>query len=389
MGTLFRRARAGAKSNWIAEFTDHNGERKQKSTRTSDKKTAAQILAHWETEAAKRTSGLIDPRMERFAMQATKPITEHAKQFLASLKSAGRSEVHVDRTEKRLELIIEHQKWSRITDITPEGVDAFAESLRKIDRSNQTVAHYLQVAKQFGRYLSRTGKLPANPLETIQKPNPKSDRRRLRRMLLPAEWVWLRDAAGERAIIYELAIQTGLRSNELRSLHPSHVKHDAKPPHVLVRSGETKDSEIARQYITEPLAAKLAKIKPASKNAFFSLPEPEEMAEMLRTDLAKARATWMKRKGADEKTDPESDFLLPVNHADEGLDFHALRHTCGAWLAVKGVHIKTVQTIMRHKSITLTADTYGHLFPNAEPEAINKMASFLDASGIASTQEPS
>jgi integrase len=42
----------------------------------------------------------------------------------------------------------------------------------------------------------------------------------------------------------------------------------------------------------------------------------------------------------------------------------------GAWLAMKGVHPKTIQTIMRHKTITLTMNTYGHFFPNAEPAAI-------------------
>jgi integrase len=381
MGTLFRRGRNGAKSNWIAEYTDHTGQRQQKSTRTADKKTAAQILAHWETEAAKRTSGLIDPRLERFAMQAVRPVDDHAKQFLASLRTAGRSAVHVDRTEKRLTAILEDQKWVRISDITPEGVEAFATKLQKLDRSHQTVAHYLQTAKQFGRYLARTGKLPANPLETIQKPNPKADRRRPRRMLLPSEWIWLRDASGPRAILYETAIQTGLRSNELRSLHPSNLRLDAKHPHIIVRSGETKDSQDARQFITADLAKKLSSTKPFSKTVFFELPEPEEMAEMLRDDLATARENWQNRKGRNKKADAESDFLLPVNHAKESLDFHALRHTCGAWLAVQGVHIKTVQTIMRHKSITLTADTYGHLFPNAEPEAIDKMSAFLNASG--------
>ena len=41
----------------------------------------------------------------------------------------------------------------------------------------------------------------------------------------------------------------------------------------------------------------------------------------------------------------------------------ALRHTCGAWAALGGAHPKAVQTLMRHSAITLTMDTYGHLFP--------------------------
>ena len=45
------------------------------------------------------------------------------------------------------------------------------------------------------------------------------------------------------------------------------------------------------------------------------------------------------------------------------LVFHSLRHTCGTWLALAGEAPKTIQEVMRHKDITLTMDTYGHLFP--------------------------
>lgn len=45
---------------------------------------------------------------------------------------------------------------------------------------------------------------------------------------------------------------------------------------------------------------------------------------------------------------------------------------------MRGVHPKTIQTVMRHKTITLTMDTYSHLFPEAEPEAINQLRAILD-----------
>ena len=84
------------------------------------------------------------------------------------------------------------------------------------------------------------------------------------------------------------------------------------------------------------------------------------------------------------KHDPEeylrrqqSDFLAAKNHEGEILDFHSLRHTCGAWLAMAGVHPKVVQTIMRHSTITLTMDTYGHLFPGQEAEAIARFPDML------------
>ena len=42
-------------------------------------------------------------------------------------------------------------------------------------------------------------------------------------------------------------------------------------------------------------------------------------------------------------------------------------------------HPKEIQTVMRHSNITLTMDTYGHLFPGQESETVNKLQSvFLE-----------
>ncbi len=54
-------------------------------------------------------------------------------------------------------------------------------------------------------------------------------------------------------------------------------------------------------------------------------------------------------------------------------DFHALRHTCGSWLAAAGIHLKVIQGIMRHSTITLTADRYTKLFKNDQAEGIAQL----------------
>jgi hypothetical protein len=46
-------------------------------------------------------------------------------------------------------------------------------------------------------------------------------------------------------------------------------------------------------------------------------------------------------------------------------------------LAMTGAHPNVVQQVMRHQSITLTMDTYGHLFPGQEAEAIGRMRAML------------
>ncbi|MBI3865403.1 MAG: tyrosine-type recombinase/integrase [Planctomycetia bacterium] len=72
-------------------------------------------------------------------------------------------------------------------------------------------------------------------------------------------------------------------------------------------------------------------------------------------------------------------FLCAKNYDGETFDFHSLRHACGAWLAMAGAHPKAVQAIMRHSTIVLTMDTYGHLFPGQEAETISRLPKMMAA----------
>jgi len=64
-----------------------------------------------------------------------------------------------------------------------------------------------------------------------------------------------------------------------------------------------------------------------------------------------------------------------VDHDGRIIDFHALRHTCGAWAATGGASPKAIQTLMRHSSIMLTLDTYGHLLPDEAEQTVGRMPS--------------
>ncbi len=122
----------------------------------------------------------------------------------------------------------EHE-FQTAADISADGVNHYAADLKSTGKSARTIPSDLTAIKGFTRWLVSSGKLPSVPLATVKKPNPETDRRIERRRLRHDEWHWLRDvtAAGddrfgmsavERVLLYETAIQTGRRSNELRSL---------------------------------------------------------------------------------------------------------------------------------------------------------------------------
>jgi site-specific recombinase XerC len=43
---------------------------------------------------------------------------------------------------------------------------------------------------------------------------------------------------------------------------------------------------------------------------------------------------------------------------------HDLRHTCASLAIGSGANVKIVQTLLGHKTATLTLDRYGHLYPD-------------------------
>ena len=158
---------------------------------------------------------------------------------------------------------------------------------------------------------------------------------------------------------------------------------DADKPFIICKAGQTKNAKDARQYVQPDLADDLAR-HAGSKTpgaAVFNMPRSEDVADMLRADLAAARCEWLKATKHDPKEYEwriQSDFLTEKNHEGEILDFHSLRHTCGAWLAMTGAHPKAVQSVMRHSTITLTMDTYGHLFPGQEADTVARFPDMLN-----------
>jgi len=52
------------------------------------------------------------------------------------------------------------------------------------------------------------------------------------------------------------------------------------------------------------------------------------------------------------------------------LRFHDLRHTHATLLLARGVHPKVVSERLGHASFGITRDTYSHVLPNLQEEAI-------------------
>ena len=178
----------------------------------------------------------------------------------------------------------------------------------------------------------------------------------------------------ERATLYRLAVETGLRAGELASLTRASFALDGERTTVAV---ETAYGKRRRQDVLplrtgtaadfrEFLACKLPDARA------FNVPPSYDTADMLRADLADARAAWLEdaKVPQDRKPREESSFLCYADSAGRVADFHALRHTAGSLLAAAGVHPKVAQAIMRHSDINLTMSRYTHVFRGQQSDAV-------------------
>jgi integrase len=395
MASVFKR---GGKANrggyWYVAWIDHAGKRRTKCLKTTDKAAAERIANKLESDTALRREGVIDATLDATSKESQRSIASHLVDYRAKLHAASRTADHIERTCR---MIQDYGKWSgfvRVSAVTADSVNHYVAKLKSEGLSARTINGRLTAIKSFFRWLSKRHKLPRDPLDSVVKPNPKTDRKLERRALLREEWPFLLRAtesgpvrngmnAADRATLYRLAIQTGLRSNEIRHLGRRNLFLDAEPTFVTCDAGKSKNRQTARQYIDATLAgqlhARIEALKPG-ENLFARLPLSQKVAGMLRKDLAAARKSWI--NDADSPTEAarreRSDFLSAKSHDKKVLDFHALRHTCGAWLALSGVHPKVIQAIMRHSTIVLTMEAYGHLFPGQESDAAAKLALMLD-----------
>jgi len=400
---LFKRSdKPGSPYYVVFWIRSKNGRTKQKwvSTGSEEKSIAKQIAAKIISDAALRFHGIIDPDLERYQKEAARTIEEHLTDFIPRLETrytGAKANVNVVGQLSYIRGFAGFAELETIGDINADSMNRYIVHLADAGKSARTIGAMIGACKHFTSWLRKHGKLRSDPLETIDKPDPDSDRRLNRRMLLPTEWQWLIKAtlkagdryemtATERCLVYRVAIQTGLRVGELRSLKRGSFNLDDKTPYVKADSGTTKNRQTAYQYIDVDLASDLKGLLATKlpSATVFDLPT-KEAAKMLQADLNDARTMWLSEanKNPTERAKrEESYFLKPTNEAGDALDFHSLRHTCGAWLAIRGTQPKVIQSVMRHSTITLTMDTYGHLLEGAQAAAITHAADLTSVPNI-------
>ena len=295
---------------------------------------------------------------------AGKPLSIHLDEFHASLRAKGTTAQQARQVTSRARRIIEGCKFRSWTEIQASNVERYLSGLR--DHGNgisaQTSNGYLQAIKQFGKWMVADRRATESPVEHLKAMNARTDRRHDRRPLELDEVRRLlsttqaserrcKMSGHERALLYRLAIETGLRANELRSLKVSSFDLDGCT--VSVRAAYSKRRREDTLPLRPDTAAELKTLfttKTPEARA-FNMPGKHKVAPMLRRDLEDTGIPW-------------------EDEAGRYADFHALRHTTGSFLAAVGVHPKVAQQILRHSKMDLTMSVYTHTLHGQESAAV-------------------
>lgn len=160
---------------------------------------------------------------------------------------------------------------------------------------------------------------------------------------------WLRD-------VIQVAVATGLRRGELAALRWADVDLDDGRIHVRHR-GDFKTKGNAERRV------------PLVGDALDTLRRMDED----RTDDLDG-PVFVDRRGLPVRPDRMTKrfkTMAGVAGLDERVRFHSLRHTCGAWLSMKGVPMRIIQAILGHSSISVT-ERYSHLAPETLDQAMQQ-----------------
>jgi len=313
--------------------------------------------------------GLLNP--DRVA--AGKPLSEHLHDFAKFLRDRGNTEKHVRLVSMRAQKAIEGCGFVQWTDITADKVMAYLDALRAGGEGigAQTFNFYLQAVKQFCRFMVKTRRASESPLVGVEGLNVRTDRRHDRRALTVDELRRLLDVTRngakhhgmtgpERAMLYKLAVETGLRAGELRSLTKASFHLDTARPSVTVSAAYSKN----RTEADIPLKADMAEeLRPFLASRLPNAPAfsvPQKAYEMFRTDL-------------------EAGGIPYVDEAGRVADFHSLRHTFITNLVTSGVNPKVAQALARHSDIKLTMDRYTHLLLDEKRKGLDALPDLSSA----------
>lgn len=361
------RSRSGARCNCEPSYRAHIWS--QRNRRRIRKTFASRADAKaWRAEAQVAIRrGTLQPSTSRTLQQAAEAFLSGMSAGTVRTRSGAKFKPSTIRTykEKLHGCVLPALGDYRLAELPRRDVQDLADALFDDGYSPSSVRNTIDPLRSIYRYAIRRDEVVANPTTDLELP---SSAPKPKRIAPPAEAWGLLDALpnGDRAV-WATAFFAGLRRGELQAL-----------PCTAIDLGENT-IRVERSWDQYE-----GRIDPKSASSTRTLVLLGELRPYLTQHLL---ATG--RRDADlvfGRT--ASDAFVPStvrSRADKAweaaaldrITLHECRHTYASMLIASGANEKTVMEALGHSTITMTFDTYGHLFPGNRDELRERMNAYL------------
>ncbi len=304
----------------------------------ADKQSAQSQLAAIVKQAEMERQGLSAP--SRQIQTVSMPLKLLVAEWVADLSAKGRKPGYCDTMEKFMGILMRKCHWTKVADMSNESFIRWRGANQK--KAPKTINEYRGCVRNFLNWLVTAGRLPSNPLASLDKVETRGREVRNRRSLSHAEFLRLLSVAGAvRGVVYAVAYYTGLRRAELVSLCWGDFNLAVDCPTVTIQAKHAKNKTRVMLPIHPDLREMLAVHFEAC-----GFPSPSVPALKVPPRL---RAY---------NRDLEAAGIAKLDDRGMIVDFHSLRHSTATRLASENVPLPVAMQLMRHSDPKLTAKAY-------------------------------
>jgi len=291
-----------------------------------------------------------------------------------------------------------------LTKITRRMVREFITQKKNTNLTRSTIKNILAPVRAIYNQGIEDDDLQVNPASKVGKFNKREPGETKINPLNREELAKLLKTAGERLLHHYPALlcaaRTGVREGELIGLKWTDVdfngrfievrRNVSKGRVTTPKSGKARKVDMSLQ-LTNTLDGLLGKIKAEALKR--EMEKPQEERRKSEEVLTEVMDGWLFTTPNDGKQlDPNNMrkrvFYRCLDYAElRRVRFHDLRHTFASLLIQQGESLVYVKDQLGHHSIQITVDTYGHLVPGGNRQAVDRLDDALPPADEAGNEE--
>ena len=292
----------------------------------------------------------------------------------------NRPRTHISYSDTVRLYIKPHLGTTLLLKLTPEHVQAMLNALSAQGLAPRTVTYTRTVQRKALNQALRWGHVHRNVATLVDVPATR--RHTIAPLTVDQARALLQAVQGHRLeALYRLTLSLGLRRGEALGLRWQDVDLEHKTIRIVQSLQRVK--------------GKLVMDAPKTHTSARQMPLPDVLADAMRAHQAAqeverviAGEEWQEHglvfpTSVGTPTEPRNlvrHFKTALRAAalPETTRFHDLRHSCATFLIAQGVHPRVVMEILGHSHIGITMDTYAHVLPESQRQAVDGIADLFN-----------